>query len=167
MPNVNTQTNITNITPPRVPMTDARTGLISREWYRFFLNIFQLVGQGQNQISLLDVQYGPPAGTSNPSDTGNPSIAPDPLPAELLSDYAEIQKQVNGLKMGPQPQLGTMAQLQQALLPWVVWDTTPEAVPTDVGTMAWDGGTTLGVQMTTNVLGRIRSEEHTSELQSH
>mgnify|MGYP003337856110 FL=1 len=108
MPNVNTQTNITNITPPRVPMTDARTGLISREWYRFFLNIFQLVGQGQNQISLLDVQYGPPAGTAGVSDTGNPSIAPDPLPAELLSDYAEIQKQVNGLEMGPQPQLGTM-----------------------------------------------------------
>ena len=104
----NNPINTTNITPPRVPMTDARTGLISREWYRFFLNIFQLVGQGQNQISLLDVQYGPPAGTAGVSDTGNPSIAPDPLPAELLSDYAEIQKQVNGLEMGPQPQLGTM-----------------------------------------------------------
>ena len=76
--------NITNVTPPRVPLTDARTGLVSREWYLFFLNLFQLVGQGQNQISLLDVQYGPPGGTSNPSDTGNPSIAPDTLPTELI-----------------------------------------------------------------------------------
>jgi hypothetical protein len=151
----NNPINITNVTPPRVPLTDARTGLVSREWYRFFLNMFQLVGQGQNQISLLDVQYGPPGGTANPSDTGNPSIAPDPLPTELISDYAELQKQVNGLEMGREPQLGTMAQLQQAWLPWVTFDTAPEFTPTAVGTVAWDGGTTLGVQMTTNVLGRI------------
>lgn len=32
--------NITTITPPRVPFTDPRTGLISREWYRFLLNLF-------------------------------------------------------------------------------------------------------------------------------
>jgi len=151
----NNPTNITNITPPRVPLTDQRTGLVSREWYRFFLNMFQLVGQGQNQISLLDVQYGPPGGTANPSDTGNPSIAPDPLPGELLSTTAEMQKQIYGLEMGAKPQLGTMAQLQQAWLPWVTYDTAPEFTPPNVGTVAWDGGTTLGVQMTTNVLGRV------------
>lgn len=151
----NNPVNITNITPPRVPLTDQRTGLVSREWYRFFLNMFQLVGQGQNQISLLDVQYGPPGGTANPSDTGNPSIAPDPLPGELLSTTAEMQKQIYGLEMGAKPQLGTMAQLQQAWLPWVTYDTAPEFTPPNVGTVAWDGGTTLGVQMTTNVLGRV------------
>ena len=151
----NNPTNITNITPPRVPLTDQRTGLVSREWYRFFLNLFQLVGQGQNQISLLDVQYGPPSGTAGVSDTGNPSIAPDPLPAELLSTTAEMQKQIYGLEMGAKPQLGTMAQLQQAWLPWVTYDTAPEFTPPNVGTVAWDGGTTLGVQMTTNVLGRV------------
>ena len=156
----NNPINITNVTPPRVPLTDARTGLISREWYRFFLNMFQLVGQGQNQISLLDVQYGPPGGTSNPSDTGNPSIAPDPLPTELISDYAELQKQVYGLEMGSQPQLGTMAQLQQAWLPWVTFDNAPEFTPPTVGTVAWDGGTTLGVQMTTGVLGRVNESEY-------
>lgn len=160
MPNVNSQTNITNITPPRVPMTDARTGLISREWYRFFLNIFQLVGQGQNQISLLDVQYGPPQGTSNPSDTGNPSIAPDPLPAELLSNYAELQKQVYGLEMGAKPALGTMAPLQQDNVPWLTFNTAPSPVPTAVGSMYWDGGTTMGIQATPTVLIRVGESEY-------
>lgn len=156
----NSFTNITNVTPPRVPLTDARTGLISREWYRFFFNLFQLVGQGQNQISLLDVQYGPPQGTANPSDTGNPSIAPDPLPAELLSNYAELQKQVYGLEMGSQPQLGTMAQLQQANVPWLTFATSPQGVPTSVGTVAWDGGSTLGVQATANVIIRVGESEY-------
>jgi hypothetical protein len=156
----NNPTNITNVTPPRVPLTDARTGLISREWYRFFFNLFQLVGQGQNQISLLDVQYGPPQGTANPSDTGNPSIAPDPLPAELLSNYAELQKQVYGLEMGSQPQLGTMAQLQQASVPWLTFATSPQGVPTSVGTVAWDGGSTLGVQATANVIIRVGESEY-------
>lgn len=51
---------LTNITPPRVPLTDERTGLISREWYRFFLNLFNLTGGGQNTTSLTDLQVGPP-----------------------------------------------------------------------------------------------------------
>ena len=51
---------LTNITPPRVPLTDERTGLISREWYRFFLNLFTLTGGGQNTTSLTDLQVGPP-----------------------------------------------------------------------------------------------------------
>jgi len=38
--------NTTNITPPRVPVIDPRTGLISREWYRFFLNLFTNTGGG-------------------------------------------------------------------------------------------------------------------------
>ena len=152
--------NITNITPPRVPLMDARTGLISREWYRFFLSLFQLTGNGSNQISLLDVQYGPPQGTANVSDTGNPSVAPDPLPSELLSDYAELQKQVYGLEMGGQAQLGTMAQLQQANVPWLTFNTSPSGTPPDVGTVAWDGGTTLGVQATANVLVRIGESEY-------
>lgn len=51
--------NITNITPPRVPLTDPRTGLIAREWYLFFLSLFNQTGG--STISLEDVQKGPPA----------------------------------------------------------------------------------------------------------
>lgn len=36
--------NITNITPPRVAIIDERTGAVSREWYRFFYNLFYATG---------------------------------------------------------------------------------------------------------------------------
>jgi hypothetical protein len=45
-------TNITNITPPRVPFLDERTGFVSREWYRFLLNMFTLIGNGIQQPTL-------------------------------------------------------------------------------------------------------------------
>lgn len=54
------QQNITNIPSNRVEFIDSRTGLISREWYRFFLNLFNLAGAGGNQTSLDDLQVGPP-----------------------------------------------------------------------------------------------------------
>lgn len=54
------QQNITNIPSNRVEFIDSRTGLVSREWYRFFLNLFNLAGGGGNQTSLDDLQVGPP-----------------------------------------------------------------------------------------------------------
>lgn len=36
--------NITQITPPRVPLIDERTGLITREWYRYFYNLYYATG---------------------------------------------------------------------------------------------------------------------------
>lgn len=56
MPNA---VNITNITPPRVQLTDPNTGLVSREWFRFFQSLFQLTGSGQNDFTLQDLQIGP------------------------------------------------------------------------------------------------------------
>lgn len=45
--------NITKIPAPRVELVDQRTGLISREWFRFFNNIYVITGgntQGITQI---------------------------------------------------------------------------------------------------------------------
>ena len=56
------QNNITNIPSNRVDFIDQRTGLMSREWYRFFLNLFNLTGAGNNPTSLDDLQIGPPTG---------------------------------------------------------------------------------------------------------
>ena len=53
--------NITNIPAPRVPFVDERTGLMAREWYRFFLNMFVLTGSGSNATTLDELQLGPPA----------------------------------------------------------------------------------------------------------
>ncbi len=51
--------NITSIPSARVSIIDERTGLISREWFLFFQNLFNLVGGGRNEFSLEDVQLGP------------------------------------------------------------------------------------------------------------
>jgi len=53
-------TNITNIPAPRVALIDERTGLMSREWYRFFQNLFILTGSGSNPITLDELQLAPP-----------------------------------------------------------------------------------------------------------
>ena len=52
--------NITNIPAPRVEFIDPRTGLMAREWYRFFFNLFNLTGAGTTDTSLADLQVGPP-----------------------------------------------------------------------------------------------------------
>lgn len=72
--------NETNIIAPRVPLIDERTKLISREWYRFFLNLFVLTGSGRNDTSLLDLQVGPPT---------------------QESQIVELQKQIEALTTTP------------------------------------------------------------------
>jgi hypothetical protein len=57
-------TNITNITPPRVPFIDQSTGLISRQWYRFLLNMFTITGNGTQQPTLAITATAPLAITS-------------------------------------------------------------------------------------------------------
>jgi len=64
------QPNITNIPSARVEIIDSRTGMISREWYRFFLNLFNLAGNGGNQTSLDDLQLGPPPSADTTSSGG-------------------------------------------------------------------------------------------------
>lgn len=121
--------DLTNITPPRVPLTDSRTGLISREWYRFFLNLFILTGEGRNTTSLTDLQLGPPIPQqedftdiivniegllTQPAQDGvieqvaelqkqvqALEVATDQT--ALLAQIAELQKQVEGLQMAPPP----------------------------------------------------------------
>ena len=133
--------NITNLTPPRVPLVDDN-GFITREWYRFLFNQFNLTGGGTNTFTITDLSLAPTSG------------------AQVIEQITELQKQIDALKLQVYPQLGTMAALQQANLPWVTFDTTPQSVPTIVGTVAWDGGTTLGIQMTPNVLQPVGEAQY-------
>lgn len=142
----------TPITPPRVPFIDERTGLIDRAWYMFFLSLFT-IAQGSDDRNK---------GTDVNSLLASYDAAIRALQQEVETQpeqTSELEASLNAVRQElqtlPKPALGTMAQLQQAWLPWVTWDTAPEFTPPDVGTLAWDGGTTLGVQMTTNVLGRV------------
>lgn len=74
--------DVTQIPAPRVDFIDKRTGLMSREWYRFFVNIYNLTGGGTSQASIDDLQLTPLASTSD---------------AQL---YA-LQNQVDGLYLAP------------------------------------------------------------------
>jgi hypothetical protein len=91
--------NITNITPPRVPLTDPRTGLIAREWYLFLLSLYDQTGG--SIVSLEDVQKGPPAQDIDLSAL----LAQASLNAEsssaLLSQYAQLATDVQALALGP------------------------------------------------------------------
>jgi hypothetical protein len=91
--------NITNITPPRVPLTDPKTGLIAREWYLFLLSLFNQTGG--SVVSLEDVQKGPPAQDVDLSAL----LAQASLNAEsssaLLSQYAQLATDVQALALGP------------------------------------------------------------------
>jgi len=114
--------DITNIPPPRVPLIDDRTGLMSREWYRFFLSLFRLTGSGSNDLTLSDLQLAPQAqvdfGDLNDSyDQAQLSYLPEQinsLQSEIdalkVSQSAypnacveQMQSDLNGLKMAPKP----------------------------------------------------------------
>ena len=90
--------NVTTIPAPRTPLTDPATGLLSREWYRFFLNLFNLTGGGTSPISLTDLQVGPPFATvdevNNSTDIKIQGFATSPSQDGLLAQIAELQKQV-------------------------------------------------------------------------
>ncbi len=47
---------VTNIPAPRIPFIDERTGLMAREWYRFFVALFNITGLGYSTISIEDLQ---------------------------------------------------------------------------------------------------------------
>ena len=121
MPNL----NITNIPAPRAPFIDERTGLMAREWYRFFLNLFVLTGSGNNPISLEELQLGPP---NQPDLTElliqiNQNIAPqyedqsgDFLKTldtaqlmSMMSQFANAEAAIQGAYLQPVVQTGTIA----------------------------------------------------------
>lgn len=58
--------NYTNITPPRVSLIDERTGAVSREWYRWFYNIFTATG-GDTQ-GVIQPAYGGTGTSTTPTD---------------------------------------------------------------------------------------------------
>jgi hypothetical protein len=90
--------NVTTIPAPRTPLTDPNTGLLSREWYRFFFNLFNLTGAGTNPTTLEDLQIGPPFATvdeiNNSTDVKIQGFATSPSQDGLLAQIAELQKQV-------------------------------------------------------------------------
>lgn len=98
--------DITPLPAPRVPIIDQRTGLMSREWYRFFLNLANLVGSGKNEISISDLLIQPPDLTESDIQTviedsirlippvSSTEVYPDPV-LTIVYDQAEQLKDLS------------------------------------------------------------------------
>ncbi len=106
--------NLTNITPPRVPLVDERTGLISREWYRFLLNLFFLTGSGQSNATLEDLQHAPNSDTAVATvqaELAAAQQASQTQPAVTVDQWAELAKQVEALAAAPAVTVDQWAEL--------------------------------------------------------
>jgi hypothetical protein len=90
--------NVTNIPAPRTPIIDASTGLLTREWYRFFLNLFVLTGSGSNPTSLDELQIGPPNNDQFVLNLQNVTEA-QTNDSPLVSEIAELAKQVQAAEL--------------------------------------------------------------------
>jgi hypothetical protein len=105
--------NVTKLPAPRVALIDPATGLVSREWYRFFLNLFDLTGAGSNPVSLDELQIGPPNNDQFVLDLQNITDA-QTNDSPLLSDIAELQKQVQAAELSAESAVSALqAQIMQ------------------------------------------------------
>lgn len=126
--------NITSIPAPRVPFVDDRTGLISREWYRFMLNLFTLTGSGASDLTITDLAIAP--NPVDPSTVLGSAIEQSQL-ASITAQYSQFLDIVG---------VAPVAQVQMPLFD----DLTPRA---ELGTMAAQnaanvnitGGTIAGI----------------------
>jgi hypothetical protein len=118
--------NIIPITPPRVPLIDPRTGLIDRAWYLFFLSLFQVaenVPETINPSSESLIASYDAALRTLADEVGTQPVPADfsvelakqieaaglsPYAPGLLSQVAEMQKQIDALNLLPPPAQGTV-----------------------------------------------------------
>ena len=124
------QRNITNIPSNRVEFIDSRTGMVSREWYRFFLNLFTLAGGGGNQTTLDDLQVGPPTGSGEGGAGGTVTSVAMTTPTGLTVTGSPITTS------------GTLAVTYTAgyAIPTTTKQTEWDTAYTD--RLKWDGGAT-------------------------
>ena len=119
------------LTPPRVPLVDARTGLISKPWYLFFLSLNDVATGvvdnpdiGPNADSLIasydaaTQALAQDVGTQVSVSAIESQIAEQQKQIEALQSQiaypcieltTELQKQVEALQLTPSFNFGTMA----------------------------------------------------------
>jgi hypothetical protein len=99
------------ITPPRVPLVDPATGLVSRAWYLFFLSLNNVA----NAV-IDDPVVGPSAESLIASydallQTLTQEVQTQPSSSDLVSQVAEMQKQIEALSLIPAQVTAMLAQL--------------------------------------------------------
>jgi hypothetical protein len=99
------------ITPPRVPLVDPATGLVNRAWYLFFLSLNNVA----NAV-VDDPNVGPSAESLIASydallQTLTQEVQTQPSPSNLVSQVAEMQKQIEALSLIPAQVTAMLSQL--------------------------------------------------------
>jgi hypothetical protein len=146
--------DITQIPAPRIPLIDERTGLLSRQWYRFFYNLYVLTGGGTNAITLEELQLGPP---NQPDFTEilkevNNNISPEyqdqsgnflaTLDAAqlmaMMARFENLEAAIQGAYLQPPPAIGTVTDVT-GTAPVVSSGGTAPAISMPVATALVDG----------------------------
>ena len=126
------------ITPPRVAFIDPRSGTVSREWYMFFLSLFQLTGG--SSVSLDDVQKGPPMLTVDEInvivDKASENLRPST--ESTVEQIAELRKQIQALELQVRPELGTLSAVNIDWVPYLGFDTPPPWIGSNAGQFWYD-----------------------------
>lgn len=133
--------------------TPIRLGL-TRDQLASFLQDFEQIKQFEKLFTTVDDN------TNNeiPSiviNAGNAGEAAN----DALAQVAALAELLALVDTAPRAELGTLAALQQSNVPSLTFDNAPEVIPTAIGSVYWDGGTTLGVQMTANIVGRVNEDQ--------
>jgi hypothetical protein len=131
---------------------------MAREWYRFFLNLFQLTGNGSNDTSIEDLQLGP---ASQDISAQVNSIYSQTQIAAMMAQYEEAARYAqNQLDTAPSSaQLGTLASVNEDNVRLIGFSTNPSpavASPPPPGVLYWSSDyATLEFGLEGGVTGQI------------
>jgi hypothetical protein len=86
------------ITPPRVPLVDPATGLISRAWYLFFLSLNNVANAVVDDPIVSPSAESLIASYDALLQTLTQEVQTQPSQESAIDQIAELQKQIDGLK---------------------------------------------------------------------
>lgn len=97
---------INQIPAPREPFIDGSTGLISRSWYMFLLNMLVIQGGGNSDLSVLDLAKSPinhqgpePVNLLEPINHQGPEV--DSLLSVIVAKYDSLATDIQSLLLQP------------------------------------------------------------------
>ena len=89
------------ITPPRVPLVDPNTGLISRAWYLFFLSLNNVANAVVDDPAVGPSPESLIASYDTLLQTLTQEVQTQPTQENALDQIAELQKQIQALEVQP------------------------------------------------------------------
>jgi hypothetical protein len=99
------------ITPPRVPLVDPDTGLISRAWYLFLLSLNNVANAVVDEPVVDPNAESLIASYDALLQTLAQEVQTQPSPSDLVSQMAEMQKQIDAMSLIPAQVTAMLAQL--------------------------------------------------------